>query len=73
MYEPIRHVDPDSREYARDYEAGWRASERATDGALDRADARNVSHAWYDGYSDYVCERPKWAWREARRLGTEPV
>lgn len=61
-----------SREYARDYVNGWNVSERCSDGALDRADLRGVSDAWYDGYHDSAAGRPKWAWRDARRKGCDP-
>ena len=69
----IRTVDPRSPEYTRDYRNGWDASENYTDGALDRADIRNVSHAWYDGYADSSAGRPKYSWRAARRLGLDYV
>lgn len=71
--EPIRSIDPQSPEYDRDYANGWRASENYTDGALERADARGVSHAWYDGYADSAAGRPKWTYREARRAGYDSV
>lgn len=64
-------VDPDSPRYATDYVAGWLVGERGADGALDRADARNVSHAWYDGYHDAAAGRPKWTWRRWRRNGPQ--
>lgn len=54
----IRRIDPATREYAQDYRNGWRTSERCADGALDRADSRGVSHAWYDGYHDEAAGRP---------------
>ena len=47
--------------YHKAYRRGWQASVRATDGALDRADARGESNAWYDGYMDHACDRPMWA------------
>lgn len=51
--------------YRRDYERGWRASVNPTDvgglSPLERADARDETDAWYDGYMDYACDRPKWA------------
>jgi hypothetical protein len=74
MSEIIRHLDPHSAEYAKDYSLGWKAGERAgegVEGVLDRADARNVSHAWYDGYHDQAAGREKFAYRTARRLGFE--
>jgi hypothetical protein len=58
--EPITRLAKGSPEYKRDYRLGWAASERGTEGALDRADGRNVSHAWYDGYMDSACGREKW-------------
>jgi hypothetical protein len=66
----IRTIDPAAqpREYARDYELGWRSGMRCTEGALGAADRRNVSHAWYDGYLDAAAGRAKWTWR-ATRLG----
>lgn len=65
----IRDIDPNTPAYARDYVNGWNASERGSDGALDRADGRNVSHAWYDGYQDSAVGRPKWTYRTWRRNG----
>jgi hypothetical protein len=66
----IRHIDPHTKEYARDYSNGWAASARPSEGsALERADGRGVSHAWYDGYSDMACGREKWTWRTWRRNG----
>lgn len=56
----IRFVSHSSAEYIKDYENGWKTSQRGSEGALDRADARNVSHAWYDGYADYAASREKW-------------
>jgi hypothetical protein len=47
-------------EYRRDYLAGWRASDRAKDGTLERADDRNASAGWYDGYLDRAAGREKW-------------
>lgn len=67
----IRKFDPNSREYARDYQAGWRASENYTDGTLDRADSRGASDAWYDGYHDSAAGREKWIYREWRRNGCD--
>ncbi|HZW75470.1 MAG TPA: hypothetical protein VFF43_18135 [Caldimonas sp.] len=69
MSSTIRDLAPDSPEYARDYRLGWNASERCSEGALERADARDVSHAWYDGYMDSATGRVKWTYREARRAG----
>ena len=42
----------------KDYRNGWKAS--AGNGSLEAADARGVSNAWYDGYSDYACGREKY-------------
>lgn len=67
----IRHVDPWSPEYARDYTAGWNVSARASEGALDRADGRDVTHAWYDGYSDRAVGNDKWTYRTWRRNGCD--
>ena len=67
----IRMVDAWTREYARDYHAGWVVAERADPGALERADIRGVSHAWYDGYHDAAAGRPKWTYREWRRNGCD--
>ena len=67
----ITTIDPSTREYSRDYSAGWRASESGSDGALDRADRRGVSHAWYDGYSDSAAGRDKWTFRTWRRNGCD--
>lgn len=69
----IPTVPPDSREYARDYENGWRVSERCSDGALDRADQRGVSHAWYDGYMDCAVGREKWSYRKCRLAGFDSI
>ena len=72
----IRHLDPLSQEYARDYNNGWRASERylLSDSyqvltPLERADQRNVPNAWYDGYHDHAADRPKWTYQQARLAG----
>lgn len=67
----IRSVDPESAEYVRDYRNGWNVSLCGDEGALERADDRNVSSAWYDGYMDVACGRPKWTYRKARRLGID--
>jgi hypothetical protein len=64
---------PDSREYARDYMAGWRAADRCTDGALERADDRGVSHAWYDGYADRAAGRERWTYRTYHLRGCVQV
>ena len=56
----IRYIARGTPEYNRDYQKGWAASMRLSDGALDRADQRGVSHAWYDGYMDNAAGREKW-------------
>src|ERR1044072_5680355 len=68
MPSTIRTLDPYSHAYTKAYQAGWQASERASDGALSRADARGVPDAWYDGYHDEAAGRPRYTYREARRL-----
>lgn len=53
-----RDLDPD---YVRHYNRGWKASSNPNAIApLDAADRRGEPDAWYDGYSDYGCNRPKW-------------
>src|SRR5262249_50824914 len=69
MTNTIRHLPANSPEYAREYNNGWRASQRCTEGALDRADDRDVSHAWYDGYEDYAIGNAKWTKRNERLAG----
>lgn len=73
----IRDADPFSAGYTRDYNNGWRAGRKYTEvrglTPLERADQRNASHAWYDGYHDRDAGRPKWTWREARRRGFESI
>lgn len=55
----IAKMTPDAiRLYKKNYQRGWRASGGEM-GALDKADMRNESNAWYDGYYDYA-SRPKW-------------
>lgn len=66
---PIRPLAAGSAEYRRDYNNGWRVSQRCTEGAEDRADGRNVSHAWHDGYEDYAVGNPKWTKRDERLAG----
>lgn len=53
----LKNIDP---KVLRDYRNGWRVSVNVADGALERADARGVSDAWYDGYSDAACGREKY-------------
>jgi hypothetical protein len=61
-------------EYQRDYERGWRASHNYPDSIennggpsiLERADNRNETDAWYDGYGDWACGNPKWHSAEDR-------
>jgi hypothetical protein len=69
----IRILDPNSTEYSCDYNSGWRAGQKYTEvnglNPQQRADQRNVSDAWYDGYTDADAGRPKWTWRTARRRG----
>lgn len=67
----ITSYPPLSREYARDYQAGYVAGERGSEGALERADARGASHAWYDGYHDAAAGREKWTYREWRIKGCD--
>lgn len=67
----IRDVAPDSREYSRDYANGYSVGLRGTEGALEAADGRNVSHAWYDGYHDAAAGRDKWTYRTWRRNGCD--
>jgi hypothetical protein len=69
MISTIRSIPADSAEYARDYNNGWRVSQRCAEGALDRADERNVSHAWYDGYEDYALGNAKWTKKDERLAG----
>lgn len=64
-----REIDPRTAEYARDYQLGWAASRRNSPNALENADIREVSHAWYDGYLDYAAGRMKWTWRVVRTNG----
>jgi len=68
-YEPIRRLPAGSPEYKRDYENGWRTSAKCEEGALERADIRNVSHAWYDGYEDNAVGNEKWTKMRERLAG----
>jgi hypothetical protein len=68
---PIRTLDPASPEYATAYRAGYKAGERGAEGSLERADARGVSQAWYDGYLDAATGRPMWIYRTWRRNGCD--
>lgn len=43
----------------RDYRNGWNASLRGSANALESADQRGVSTAWYDGYFDHATGRDK--------------
>lgn len=61
--------------YRKNYLRGWNAATRAmnndrdgVDGlsTLERADARNESNAWYDGYMDNACDNGKFAAAEGR-------
>ena len=56
---PAAQINMDDAQYKRDYERGWKASKNGGDG-LERADDRQESEAWYDGWSDYSVDRPKW-------------
>lgn len=48
-------------QYKKDYSRGWVSYHRSTEiSALDRADARGESDAWYDGYLDGAAGREKW-------------
>lgn len=67
----IRTIDPDTAAYARDYANGFRVGEQGAEGALESADSRGVSHAWYDGYHDAAASRPKWTYRRWRRNGPQ--
>lgn len=67
----IHEFDPNTPEYSREYRAGYIAGERGAEGALERADARNVSNAWYDGYHDAAAGREKWTYRTWRRNGCD--
>lgn len=67
----IRTDPPDSDAYRLAYANGWIVGVRATEGALERADARGVSHAWYDGYMDAATGRPRWTYRYWRRNGCD--
>jgi hypothetical protein len=69
----IERLDPSSAAYRRDYNNGWDTSARGADDALDRADARGVSHAWYDGYHDQAAGRPKWHLRDCRGCPEHPI
>lgn len=69
---PVKHVDPDSREYVRDYIKGWNAYGKYGDGAITYVD-RIGTDAAYDGYSDDGAGRPKYTWRDARRAGFTDV
>lgn len=50
------------RDYRKHYNRGWAASQRLNHStALERADNRGESSAWYDGYEDYaINENQKW-------------
>lgn len=52
----LKNIDP---QVLRDYRNGWRSSAKSSCG-LEAADARGVSNAWYDGYSDEACGRSKY-------------
>lgn len=78
-YNPMSHrihdVDPRSPQYDSDYERGWQQAQKyvGDDGGqspLEDMDDANVSHAAYDGYSDFAVGYPrrKWHMRAVRRL-----
>lgn len=46
--------------YKRDYNRGYEAARRGS-GAIERADDRQERSGWYDGYSDYAIDAPKWS------------
>lgn len=54
MLMELKDIDPKT---LRDYRNGWNASARG--GSLEAADARGVSDAWYDGYSDHASGHEK--------------
>lgn len=45
---------------AKDYEGGYAAGLRGSPDALERADQRNASRAWYLGFHDAMAGDPKW-------------
>lgn len=47
-------------EYRAWYTKGWTYAARQT-ASLDHGDAQGYPPAWYDGYYDRACDRPKWA------------
>lgn len=47
--------------YRKDYLRGWQASTRNTPGALEAADVRGESTAWYHGWEDFSVDNPKFA------------
>ena len=47
-------------QYKSDYNRGWRAGHNTGSFTLERADMRNESDAWYDGYFDAAAGRSKW-------------
>lgn len=76
----VQHSRPDDREYASNYEAGWRWSQktpaRAQDDPLGYADQKGYTWrpGWEEGYVDWAVgdgtQRKKWhSWHETR--GTE--
>lgn len=48
-----------------DYARGWRSSSTGVGGndggptKLERADMRGERAAWYDGWEDFACDRPR--------------
>lgn len=47
------------------YTLGWNYSIRGA-GDLEHGDAKGYPDAWYDGYMDVACDRPKWATAERK-------
>jgi hypothetical protein len=57
---PPARAKMDDEQYRRDYDRGWRTSKTGGADSLERGDARGEPEAWYDGWSDYSVDRPKW-------------
>ena len=58
----------ENESFRRDYTRGWNASKRYANSSsyqvftpLERADMNGESNAWYLGYEDYACDKPKWS------------
>lgn len=76
-YATVRQSAPRLRKQSSDYDSyaynqGWATSERGSEGALDRADARNVKDEWYDGYFDHTNGRPKYYTRDNPDWESDP-